>query len=512
MPDVYVEISRRVVYTPVPKLIHWAENNPVVAAFGTAHELEFSGHIPNIEWDVFLDPHLVQRLDVALQARDNFISKLTTSSKVAKILVTKNKNGGELNYHSMIIEISNFLASEKSMADERKIFEFYNTEIEKRVSILLDEMFIAHGNTSQLILEQTGVLKNFNFSRVKRTRRTLGGGVSAKYWIATFAQALKLSTLSSVSSKYNQSISENSMKTKRSSISTSAKESSSFEEIDNEKDFLLSRSLDLDSSKDLDSSFDSSSPVVSIGDLTLSASEPPTIGEAISALKQVTGHDTPLGLVLDLKSRHVPKRVWGQLIDAMRRSGLRVECIATFYIEDIRDVSSLCTAPVNEVIFFHTAGDLQHACHSGLIREGDSVYFNAGSLFWNHPIRTFSDFTTMLTTALFNFDVDGVKNRYSLEPYAKVDDKLGDKRGDSTTDYNKNFDESSTIQQYKDHYNLSIGLYLQEFSVDDKILNMLIEYVNKYEHIYDLGFSWGGVNGLTVNGIQPGRFTCTEGK
>ena len=48
MPDVYVEISRRVVHTPVPQLIHWAENNPVVAAFGAAHELEFSGQIPNI--------------------------------------------------------------------------------------------------------------------------------------------------------------------------------------------------------------------------------------------------------------------------------------------------------------------------------------------------------------------------------------------------------------------------------------------------------------------------------
>jgi hypothetical protein len=29
MPDVYVEISRRVMKAPPWKLIHWAENNPI---------------------------------------------------------------------------------------------------------------------------------------------------------------------------------------------------------------------------------------------------------------------------------------------------------------------------------------------------------------------------------------------------------------------------------------------------------------------------------------------------
>ena len=73
MPDLYVEISRRVVNTPAPKLIHWAENNPVVAAYGTAHEIEFSGRVPTLEWDVFLDPHLVQRVQVVLEAKDSWL-------------------------------------------------------------------------------------------------------------------------------------------------------------------------------------------------------------------------------------------------------------------------------------------------------------------------------------------------------------------------------------------------------------------------------------------------------
>ena len=42
MPDVYVEISRRASYAPAPRLIHWAENNPVVAAYGTGKTLSSS--------------------------------------------------------------------------------------------------------------------------------------------------------------------------------------------------------------------------------------------------------------------------------------------------------------------------------------------------------------------------------------------------------------------------------------------------------------------------------------
>eukprot|EP01083_Nonionella_stella_P036161 98674_1 len=81
MPDVYVQISRRVVHAPVPQLIHWAENNPVVAAYGTAHELEYCGKIPTLEWDVFLDPHLVNRVECVCDARHTFLEGLAKKSK-----------------------------------------------------------------------------------------------------------------------------------------------------------------------------------------------------------------------------------------------------------------------------------------------------------------------------------------------------------------------------------------------------------------------------------------------
>jgi hypothetical protein len=69
----------------------------------------------------------------------------------------------------------------------------------------------------------------------------------------------------------------------------------------------------------------------------------------------------------------------------------------------------------------------------------------------------------------------------------------------------------STIQEYKEHYNLSIGLYVQEFAIDETAISLIVKYVNSNSHVYDLGLSWGGINGLTVKGIQPGRFTATDG-
>merc|ERR1712232_740719 len=66
MPNVYVELARRI-FAPAPKLIHWGENNPVVAAYGTVQSLEWrdpkDGNTPiTLEWDVFLDPVSVAKL------------------------------------------------------------------------------------------------------------------------------------------------------------------------------------------------------------------------------------------------------------------------------------------------------------------------------------------------------------------------------------------------------------------------------------------------------------------
>ena len=154
------------------------------------------------------------------------------------------------------------------------------------------------------------------------------------------------------------------------------------------------------------------------------------------------------------------------------------------------------------------------------------------------------------------FDEQSIKEGYRLKPYAKtiqsspscpknnrrhfdsesetcdestIDDGdsntsdlfagllIADRKKKSLSGTDFVFEESpdgvcSTIQQYKDYYQLSIGLYVQEFAIDEVAISLIVKYVNSNLHVYDLGLSWGGINGLTVKGIQPGRFTSTDGK
>lgn len=74
MPDVYVEISRRILNAPAQKLVHWAENNPGVAAYGMANVLENNGTLVNLEWDVSPDPQLVRRVELVLEQLVNLNS------------------------------------------------------------------------------------------------------------------------------------------------------------------------------------------------------------------------------------------------------------------------------------------------------------------------------------------------------------------------------------------------------------------------------------------------------
>ena len=411
MPDVYVEISRRVANSPPSRLIHWAENNPVVAAYAAAHELEYHDSktraIPNIEWDVFLNPSLVDQVQLVLDEREKFLKSESD------------------------------LTTEKA----KQIRKYYDKELAQRSKLLTDKMLIAHGNLNQLIFEQTGFAKYYNYSRVKRTRRTLGGGIYARQWIAVFAEALKLGV------GYRSE--------EESQISPKAKRKSS-----------------------------------SLFDLTDSKVPETSMLESIRMLEAISKCKNPVGLVLDIKSRHVSKEIWSIVIDTLRNSGIRVEGIASFFVEEIRHVSQRCESFVDEYIFFHSAGDLQKACTSGLIHEGDAIFFNAGSLLWE-PGQT--DFKQILSS---DFDPKDVMKNYTIQPFGKQ--KIGNAG-------------HSTIAMYKEKYKLRIGLYCQEFSIDDSALRIISNHVNANPDLFDLGFAWGGVNGVTIKGISPNRVTSTDG-
>ena len=110
-----------------------------------------------------------------------------------------------------------------------------------------------------------------------------------------------------------------------------------------------------------------SKPVTATSLNKLAATPDRSISDSIAILKNL---NSSLGLVLDMKSRHVSRRIWALVIDFLRDSGARVEGIASFIFEEVRDITQYCKSPVNEFIFIHTAGDLQDGCHTGVIKRG----------------------------------------------------------------------------------------------------------------------------------------------
>lgn len=172
-----------------------------------------------------------------------------------------------------------------------------------------------------------------------------------------------------------------------------------------------------------------------------------------------------------------------------------MEGVASFAVDDIRHISSNASKPVKEMFFFHSAGDMQAACHDGRLKQGDTVLFNAGSLLWDSRSADAETFTYQALKRYWaDFDPDEVKRKYAILPFAQNDNSL-----------------PNSIKSYKTKFELSIGLYCQEFAIDETALNIIVKHVNDNPDIYDLGLSWGGVNGVTVRGIQPGRFTVTDG-
>jgi hypothetical protein len=230
------------------------------------------------------------------------------------------------------------------------------------------------------------------------------------------------------------------------------------------------------------------------------------------------------------------------VVDALRDAGARVEGIASFTISEIRDISSYCSSPCNEIYFFHSAGDVQQACYRGLLKRGDKVFFNAGSLLWHKKDVNMLDvdFVTESILDFLYFDCEKFKADYCLQPYARITrgrnqgdqgdanmstsvDNAGGGGGDTADEQQAEQDGLllnvdghrhttwSTIQDYKHYFNLSIGLYCQEFAIDDAAIDFIVNHVNTNTHVYNLGLSWGGVNGVTVRGVQPDRFTNTDG-
>jgi hypothetical protein len=200
----------------------------------------------------------------------------------------------------------------------------------------------------------------------------------------------------------------------------------------------------------------------------------------------------PLRLVLDLKSRRVPPRVWSRLIDSLRTQGLVIEGIGSFDVDELRVIGKGCSYPLTPILFFHSVGDLQRACHANEVRpyfdqltsriesftllnssllhlqnnkvkDGDHVYFNGGSLMWKRTSimeaaergccgAIQSDQHGSTSSIKSPTAAGGAGSKYSFQPYAFPRSALSDWERVMC---------KSTIEDYRRHFNLRIGVYVQ---------------------------------------------------
>jgi len=439
MPDVYCEVSK-MIKAPIPRLMHWAENNPVVAAYGLTCEETSSGRTVPLEWDVFLDPSLVKRMDRALTKLD-----------------------------SIDQNIPGFLEEREALKQQVKLLS----------SNLLGKMLIAHGSILQLASEHLG-FATYNFSRVKRTRRTCCGGIRAEQWLLIFADALKL------------------LETKNATLQQT--------DVADALKLLETKNATLQQTE-------LSTPGNRISS-QFSGWRSSFMADAVRTINEILKH--PLSVILDLKSRYISKRVWARVIDELRDCGVRVEGVASFFVSEIRGINDYTSIHVPEVFFFHSAGHLQDACCRGIIKKKDTVYFNAGSLLSSRKRKKKN--VKIWDKKVSRVDTEVTEQRYTLQPFAffkKYRDAEHVNVCPSFPHHQYHFPSfgpsSSTIEGYKEAYELSIGVYSQEYATDEVAADLLFRFVNENSHVFDLGFSWGGINGVTVKGIRPKRFKKTDG-
>mmetsp|Transcript_15330 Transcript_15330/g.33339 ORF Transcript_15330/g.33339 Transcript_15330/m.33339 type:complete len:1023 (-) Transcript_15330:1622-4690(-) len=565
------------------RLMKWAENNPVVAAYGTLNsDAGQRSHVDSregnrnsddgngaaaaqakpaaLEWDVFLDPSLVRSVDKAMQAVEDL------------------DEAGKLDDASSFDDLNARIAAD--------------VEVDRQMSRLMSRMMLAHGSTTQLVTEAVGMASRYNFSRVveqgesrrRKSRWTMDGstlpecgclgsdpqiahamseesstlspskayeadakkagkgsktiaasGIFAERWLVLYAKALKLGLDNAykadkggfASKHFTSSLQTDSTYSLRRGLSEGSFSSSSLLESDDEEeedddDAADNKSIDsfvVEADENIADRLSMCGLLLCLGmeDPNARKADHSRSTMARSAKRINELLRAPLRVVLDLKSRKVPPRVWARLLDNLRTRGIGVNGIGSLDIYELRSIGSLCCTPVSKVIFLHSAGDLQRACHAQEIKRGDTVFFNAGSLIWKRPTLCEATGFGMCTSAdanvlnetrntctpdnepKDNFDPwnqNGlVLGGYSFQPYAYPREKL--ELLDGVVEECR-----ATLEDYQRHLELNIGLYVQEFSIGDGALDAVAKLINHYPSIYNLGLAWGGINGATVKGVH----------
>jgi len=370
------------------RLMKWAENNPVVAAFGVLNSNSGTDEtivptdrssrvssrsnrrlrrmkksskgqakaVPVLEWDVFLDPTLVKKVDAAINAAEQI------------------QYDCDSDYQDQIAA---------------------DIEVDRQVGRLINRMMLAHGSASHLVSEALGVASQYNFTKLVEqgeSQRMYRRKESEKKWkrsgLHFSRNGMDLGGKTWVVREQAHEALMNFDSHRRSVIAgkASAKPAGIFVERwlalflkalhiakATEGDLPFGRFFieDDESMPQVEPEADKTRPPMCGMFLCLGIADPNAakVDHAKTSMAVTAGQieetlGSPLRVILDLKSRRVPARVWARVIDNMRSRGIIVEGLGSFDIDELRSVRELCASNVKEVRFFHSAGDLQKACHA----------------------------------------------------------------------------------------------------------------------------------------------------
>ncbi len=276
------------------------------------------------------------------------------------------------------------------------------TEVMERV---LDTSLIAHASAADTVQENMGVCQ---YKDVRKTRKTGLGGVEIDSWLDLFGRAL-----------------------------------------------CLARAEDLDvavaeMAKEPRSSSDEA--------CMLNTFAPPwPIQRAVAEHCAVTGKPN-ISAIVEIKSLRSTPEFLSDLVRALNARGVHVAAVASFLRDEVEGVSATAQTihgvaydPPREIQFFHFAGDLQAACDTGHVANGQSVLFNGASL------------------------LDAVQTDAGLPVYST------------------RLRVVSELETYRKKHDLHVGFYVQEGDCDHAAASLLSDLVAARPDTFELGFAWGGL-------------------
>lgn len=278
---------------------------------------------------------------------------------------------------------------------------------EALVDRIVDRMVIAHASTADTVQESVGVCQ---YPDVRRTPKTAMGGVPAPAWMDLYTRALRLAQAADL----------------RKAIDAMAADARTESAEECERN-------------------------------TFRTPIPMAVGAA--EYREIAGQR--FSVVLEMKTLRSTALLLAAMVRALNRRGVHVAAVCSFQIAEVRGVSQQSQMDglpgPREILFFHYAGDLQHACDQGDLAPGQGVLFNGA---------------TLLRYA------EGAERPYEIEDDVIVE-----------------------LGEYRDRFGIDIGIYVQEGDCDALAAGALSEMVAANAQTFTLGFAWGGL--LDEAHVQP---------